>query len=120
MNSILHWKKEFFTNSYSIYSADGKIGQLNENPWKIRATVTYIDQSFHWQYDNLWQSRWSLTDYRGLKVDFQGGLHKGTIEGLDISEFHIIAGLFITNYYVQTSIVIFIAIFVPIIASISN
>jgi len=32
MNLILHWKKDFFSSSYSIYSADGKIGQLNENP----------------------------------------------------------------------------------------
>ena len=164
MNFILHWKKEFFSSSYSIYSADGKIGQLNENPWKqsaegecnnrkylfrtrgflkqvteivdpatnysvgkieynawkSRATITYLDQTFHWQYENLWQTRWSITDHRGLKVDFQGSLHKGSIEGQDITEFQILAGLFVTNYYIQSSIVIFVAIFVPIIASISN
>ena len=49
-----------------------------------------------------------------------GSLYTGNIEGQDITEFQVLAGLFVTNYYIQTSIVIFVAIFVPIIASISN
>lgn len=96
------------------------VGKIEYNALKSKATLTYLDHTLYWQYDNLWQSRWSITDERGLNISFQGSLQKGSIEGEDLSEFLILTGLFVTNYYVQSTIVIFVAIFVPIIASISS
>ena len=164
MNSIIHWKKPIFNNASSIYSADGKIGELTENQWKqtaegelnnrkysyrtrgfinqlteivdpaskdivgkieyntwkSSATITYLDQSFHWKYDNPWQTRWSITDKLGVSTNFQGNQLKGSIEGPDLSEFLVLTGLFITNYYIQSTIVIMVAIFVPIITTLTN
>ena len=96
------------------------VGKIEYNTWRSRATLTYLDQKFFWQYDNLWQTKWSITNDHGLRIAFEGSLGKGSIEGEDISEFLVLAGLFVTNYFIKTSIVIFVAIFVPIIASISR
>jgi len=164
MNSVLHWKKPFFNNVSSIYSADGKIGELVENnwkqtaegeinnrkysyrtrgffnqiteivdpatnhvvgkieynTWKSSATITYLDQNFHWKYDTPWHTRWSITDDRGVSTKFQGNQVKGSIEGPDLSEIMVLTGLFVTNYYVQSTVVIMVAVFVPLIATLSN
>ena len=96
------------------------VGKIEYNAWRSKALVTYLGQSFHWQYDNTWQTRWSITDSRGRKISFQGSPQKGSIEGADLTEFLVLTGLYVTNYYLQTSIAIFVAIFVPIIASISH
>lgn len=98
-------------------STDYTVGKIEYNTWRNKATLTYLDQSFHWQYDNTWQSRWSITDEQGLNISFQGNLQKGSIEGEDLNEFLILTGLFVTNYYAQATIAIFVAIFIPIIAS---
>ncbi len=98
-------------------STDFIVGKIEYNTWKSKATLNYLDHTLYWQYDNLWQSRWSITDEQGLNISFQGSLQKGIIEGEDLSEFLILTGLFVTNYYVQSSIAIFVAIFIPIIAS---
>lgn len=164
MNSVLHWKKGIFSKLSSIHSAEGKIGYLEEHPWKQtaegevnnrkygfrsrgflnqtteiydpstnysvgeikynawmnKATITYLGQEFYWEYNNLWQSRWSITNANGKKINFQGSLLKGSIEGADLSEFLILSGLFVTNYYSQTTIVILVAIFVPLITTLSG
>jgi hypothetical protein len=44
----------------------------------------------------------------------------GTIEGVDITEFLVLTGLFVTNFIMQSTVVIFVAIFVPLIASLSH
>lgn len=93
------------------------VGKIEYNTLKNKATLTYLDHTFYWHYDNLLQSRWSITDEQGLNISFQGNLQKGSIEGEDLNEFLILSGLFVTNYYVQSTIVILVAIFVPIIAT---
>ncbi len=96
------------------------MGKIEYNTWKRSATITYLDQSFHWKYDTPWQTRWSITDKHGVSTNFQGRQVKGSIEGPDLSEFIVLTGLFVTNFYMKSTMVIFLAIFVPIIASLSN
>ena len=96
------------------------VGKIEYNTWKNRATITYLGQTFQWKYDNSWQTRWSITDNQESKIDFQGSFMKGSIEGPDLSEFLVLTGLFVTNYYIQSTIVIMVAIFVPIITTLSS
>lgn len=98
-------------------ATDDPVGKIEYNTWRNKAHISYLDQSFQWQYDNTWQTRWSITDSQGKKISFQGSPQKGSIEGPDLTEFLVITGLFVTKYYLQTSIAIFVAIFIPIIAS---
>lgn len=93
------------------------LGKIEYNRLKDKATLTYLDHTFYWQYDNNWQSKWSITDEHGLKIRFQGNLQKGSIEGEGLNEFHILTGLFLKNYYAQATIAVFAAIFIPIIAT---
>lgn len=46
-------------------------------------------------------------------------MQRGSIEGVDLTEFLILSGLFVTNYYTQASIVILVAIFVPVFTTLS-
>ncbi len=98
-------------------STNNIVGQIKYNSWKSKATLTYLDHTLYWQYENLWHNSWSIKDERGLNISFQGNLQRGSIEGEDLNEFIILTGLFVTNYYVQSTIAIFVAIFVPIIAT---
>lgn len=164
MKTILHWKKAPFNSTSRIYSAEGEIGQLRENPWKqmaegelnsrkyqfrtrgffnqhteivdpgtnyivgkieynslrSSADISYLGQRFRWKYDNVWQTRWSITDERNHRIDFHGRMVNGTIEGVDITEFLVLSGLFVTNYFIQSTLVIFVAIFVPLIATLTH
>ncbi len=112
----------YFNQVCEIFAPDTNynIGKIEYNTLKNRAEITYLGQSFHWKYDNFWQTRWSISDDRDLSIIFQGGTGKGTIEGADLTEFLALTGLFVRNYYVQSIIIIFVAIFVPIIASLSH
>ena len=44
----------------------------------------------------------------------------GSIEGNDPDDLHVLTGLFVTNYYTQVGIAVFVAVFIPIWVSVIN
>jgi hypothetical protein len=97
------------------------IGKITYNSWKTKATITYSDQPFYWKYNNAWNTKWSLYNYtEGIKVKYQGTSSKGTIETDEENELLVLTGLYITNYYWQTSVAVLVACFIPIFVAVLN
>jgi len=93
---------------------DNIIGKITYNSWKTKAAIEYFQKLANWQYDNAWNTKWSISNSEGLQIQYQGSSSKGTIEHQTQDNELILSGLFITNYYWQISIAVIIAIFIPI------
>lgn len=96
------------------------IGSIQYNSWMSKAEIKIHNKSFHWKYDNAWQTKWSISDEKGVLLNFAGGMTKGSIEGNDPQDLHVLSGLFVTNYYTQVGIAVLVAVFIPIWAGVIN
>jgi len=96
------------------------IGSIEYNSWMNKAEIKIHDSSYHWKYDNAWQTKWSISDEKGVLLNFAGGMTKGSIEGNDPVDLHVLTGVFVTNYYTQVGIAVLIAVFIPIWVSVIN
>lgn len=93
------------------------IGTITYNSWWTKATIACSNKTVHWQYDNFWNTKWSLQDAGGLKIRFDGSSTKGNIEFDEMDALMILTGLYITNYYWSMTIALMLILFVPIFAS---
>jgi hypothetical protein len=114
--------KGFFKQETQIMDANNGslLGTIKYNYWKTKATIEYIDRVFNWKYDNLWNTKWSISDLNGVQVKYQGSSSKGKIELNEQNELLLLTGLYITNYYWQISIAVIVAILVPMFSTILN
>jgi hypothetical protein len=96
------------------------IGNIQYNSWMTRADIRIHDRFFRWKYDNGWQTKWSISDDHGVLLSFAGGMTKGSIERSDPEDLLVLTGLFVTNYYTQVGIAVFVAVFLPIWISVIN
>lgn len=111
-----------FKQHTQIFDADKQeaIGSIRYNSWMNKAEIMIHNRRYRWKYDNGWQSKWSITDSSGKKLRFAGGMTGGSVEGRDPDDLLVLTGLFVTNYYTQAGVAVFVAIFVPIWVSVIN
>ena len=94
------------------------IGDISYNNWKNKATISGRNKTVSWNYTNFWNTKWSLADKDGTKINYAGSSTKGQIESNTDDALLILSGLYVTNYYWQMSVAIMVAVFVPIWASV--
>lgn len=93
------------------------IGKITFNSWKTKAEIELEGKKLVWKYDNAWNSKWSISDSTGTLARFISTSKGGDIEAVTFDEMMILTGLFITNYFRQTTVfVVLIALFVVIIS----
>ena len=90
------------------------IGNITYGSMMTKATIQLSGRTINWKYDNGWQTRWSLFDDQGIHMKFVGRSTKGTIECEELDDLLVLTGLFVTNYYQQAMIAVFVAVFIPI------
>jgi hypothetical protein len=114
--------KGFFKQETQIIDANNGsfLGTIKFNSWRTRATIEYLERVVNWKYDNLWNTKWSISDFNGVQVLYEGSSSKGKIELNKQNELLLLAGLYITNYYWQISIAVIVAILVPVYSAILN
>jgi hypothetical protein len=114
--------KGFFKQETLILDGetDKPIGNIEYGSWRTKASIRLSGRTVNWKYDNLWQTRWSLFDERGVHMSFAGGATKGTIEYDQPDDLLLLTGLFVTNYYQQAMIAVLLAVFIPIWVSLGN
>lgn len=114
--------KGFFNQNTEIIDNEKNkvIGKITYSNWKTKATLSIIDKSIYWKYDNVWNTKWSLFDNKGIEIKYTGTSSSGQIESNTDDALLLLSGLFVTNYYWQMSIAVFVAIFVPIFTTILN
>ena len=96
------------------------IGSIQYNSWMNKAEIKIQNRSYYWKYDNAWQTKWSISDEKGILLNYAGGMTKGSIEGENPNDLPVLCGLFVTNYYTQAGIAVFVAVFIPIWVSVIN
>lgn len=108
--------KGVFKQETLIMDGDSKkiVGNITYNSMMTKATIKLQDRTISWKYDNGWQTRWSLFNEQGTLMKFAGRATRGTIECQEADELLVLTGLYITNYYQQAMIAVFVAVFIPI------
>jgi len=89
------------------------LGKITYNSWMTKAKIEYSDKIYYWEFDNLLSSSWRLYNDEGLQVRYNRSLSEGRIEYDLENNFLVITGLYINNYYWQTTMVILMTVFLP-------
>jgi hypothetical protein len=108
--------KGLFKQETSIIDGenDQTVGKIIYGSMMTKASIELPDRTLSWKYDNRWQTRWSIFDGSGTYMNFSGRSSGGSIEIHKEDELLVLTGLFVTNYYQQAMIAIFVAVFIPI------
>lgn len=96
------------------------IGNISYNSMMTKATIELQDRTLYWKYDNGWQTRWRIFDDKHTLMKFAGRSSKGSIEYDNPDDLLVLTGLFVTNYYQQAMIAVFVAVFIPIWVTLFN
>jgi hypothetical protein len=93
--------KGFFKRETSIVNPenDQVYGIITYKTWRRKATISYSNKEVFWEYENFWNTKWSIYDTNGTKVHYFGRNASGEIECNEQNDVLILAGMFIRNYY---------------------
>jgi hypothetical protein len=78
-----------------------------------KATIILNEQTLEWKYENLWSTKWSISNSEGIEINFSGYSTNGQIESNTDDALLLLSGLFVTNYYWQVTFVVLFVSFVP-------
>ena len=111
--------KGFFGQQTEIIDPlDNKtIGTIAFNDWMTSATISIGTEKLQWKYDNLWNTRWRVSDAGGIDVTYSGYSTSGQIDSNTQEPLIILCGLYVTNYFWQMILVCFLIVMIPIIAT---
>ncbi|PKP36173.1 MAG: hypothetical protein CVT98_08765 [Bacteroidetes bacterium HGW-Bacteroidetes-15] len=107
--------KGFFKQHTDIITSDNiLIGRINFNSWKTKAQIVFKDRTVVLRAENIWNTKWKLFDTNGLHLNYSGSSTKRRIEAIEDNELQFLIGLFVINYFWQSSLVVLIIVFLPI------
>jgi hypothetical protein len=90
------------------------IGEIHYNTWMNKATLTLNNKTLYWEYDNLWNTKWRIFDSEGTEIKYTCSFISGQIDSNTDDSLLLLSGLFVTNYFWQMTIVVLLAVFIPI------
>jgi len=104
-----------------IDTAENKtVGEITYNSWMTKATITINDTTIQWKFDNLWGTKWSIFNSEGIMIKYSSSLTGGQIDSNTDDALFVLSGLFVANYYWQMTIVIVVAVIVPMSTTVSR
>ncbi len=97
--------KKLFKPSTSIINLkDGSvIGSITLFLFKRKSLIKYREKEYTWQFDNFWNTRWSVNSEYGPQVKYHCTGLKGTIDTYTNDEVIILAGFYLRNFFRQRS-----------------
>lgn len=107
--------KGFFRQKTVIFdlAKNEWIGEIDFNALMTRATIRIHDKVYRWKYDNWLSTKWSIHDSEETLIHYGGSSLKGKISTRAEEDILTLTGLFVINYYWQTTVVIFVAVLLP-------
>ena len=90
------------------------VGEITFDNWMTKADITVLNKKAKWKYDNLWNSKWRISSLDGIEIKYAGSPAMGKIDSNTDDPILLLSGLFVTNYYLQMTIVLLVAVFLPI------
>ena len=108
--------KGFFKQHTEIIdsSVNKVIGEITYNNLMTKATIVVDNKKINWKYDNLWNTKWSIYNSEGVNIKYSGSSTSGQINSNIDDALLLLSGLFVTNYYWQTTVAVLVVVFVPI------
>lgn len=107
--------KGFFKQHTEIIDSSESrvIGEIRYNSWMTKANITSDNKTINWKYDNLWNTRWSIFNSEGIKIQYSGSSTNGHIDSNTDDSMLLLSGLYVTNYYWQMTLAILLVVFIP-------
>ncbi|MCT8339195.1 hypothetical protein MG296_03950 [Flavobacteriaceae bacterium TK19130] len=108
----------FFKRHTEVLDASNTVvAEIEYGNWMRTASISIKGDVYSWKYDNTWNTKWSIRNHKGIEINYAGSSTKGEIKANVEDTVLVLAGLFITNYYWQTTVAVMIAIMIPIMVS---
>lgn len=106
--------KEGLANRVEIIDLDTKelVGKIRFGHWLSKATIEFKGETYKWRFNNLWGTKWKITDTNQNITNYKGWSCAGNISTAAPANLMTLTGLFISNYYWQMA-AIYLAIFIP-------
>ena len=90
------------------------IGKIKYNAWGNKAFIEVNNEILTWEYINNWNTKWTVSDSKGLNILFNGSSCDGQIETNEDSPIKLLLGLYVHNYYLQITTAAIICCLVPV------
>ena len=90
------------------------VGEITYNNWMNKATININGQQFDLKYDNIWNTKWSISGLNETQISYNSTSCTGQIQSNTDNELLILSGLFVANYYLQMTLVVLLIVFIPI------
>ena len=104
--------KEFLLETKGLFNPETLITDLSDNKvignviytkWKRKPLINLHNNEYQWQFDNFFNTRWSVSNRNGFLIKYHSAGFKGTIVSYTDDEALILTGFYIRNYYKQKS-----------------
>ena len=89
------------------------IGTITYNSWKSKATVSIGEKTLNWEYSNFWHTKWSVYNSNCLSIRYSASCSHGQIDSGTDDPLIILSGLYVSNYYSQTIMQVFLLVLIP-------
>lgn len=83
--------------------SETELGIISYNIWKTKATITFNNKEYTFQYDNLFHTKWSISNENGPLVKYQSTISNGIIDSYTDDEVLILAGFYIRHFFQQNA-----------------
>jgi len=95
--------KGFFRQDTRIIDLkdDSVLFDVNIGAWRSKASFNYNGKAYTWQYDNFWNTKFSINADMGPVIKYQTFSFGGDINSYISDEVLILTGLLIKNYFRQ-------------------
>jgi len=96
--------KGFFRQFTSIsqMETNTEIGKISYNLWGNKAKIElYSGKVYDWKFDNLWGTKFSLSESNMVLIDYSGSYTNGKINSITDDLMLILTGLFVMDYHEQ-------------------
>lgn len=112
--------KGILNQSTKIYNeAEHLVGEISYNSFMTKAKINLNTDYYFWKYNTFWNTKWIMQSKKhDTQISACTNSFCGSIETNTDDELAILSGIFVTNYYLQMTIAIMIAVFIPILTSI--
>jgi hypothetical protein len=106
--------KGFFNQVTQIYDMNNSlVGKITYGVFRTQTKIESSNEIYTWKVNNMWSTKWSLVNSKGLQISYFGCSTKGKIENELQDDFLVLTGLYISNYYLQASIAVMMVVFLP-------
>jgi hypothetical protein len=90
------------------------VGEIAYNMWMTKATLSTQNEETYWKSDNILNAKWSISNSKGIQINYSGTSGGGNIESDIDSDLLMLTGLVVSNYYWQIAAVVILIICISI------